>query len=806
MQITEIIAVGPGWNRVRMEDGSIYTLSGNYNWRSNNPGNIEYGPFAISQGAIGSGAVPAGRQRGFAIFPTYEQGRTAKEQLLFATDPYAGAERGGYAKGSIGSAIHRYAPSSENNTEMYIREVAGALGVDPNTKLSALSPEQRAVMLDAMEVVEGYKVGDIFNAQGVRLPPAEIPNVVGTKTDTTPPSVAQRVNQMWDEAPPIPEPRSAGTAARALATFKAPRPVAKPGSIAAQQAENAAKSQPRPLQQAERARARAELSATPQTFAGQEGAPVARLADTAARAANPGRQVTAAELAAAHQGQPWTEADGPMVRTNWSGTGAQQALDSAGGIGEEGQPEAGMPATSAPVPRPASERPGPPPQAEPAARRLLPVIGPTGQERMDPVGRMPERGLVSGMRSVQSVPQRLVGEEATAAPTAAMTATKTPVTTRIANADPTATAGNVAMPKGARPQVADSLVASAEAASRDQQRRTQLERQGMSYAGQDRAVGLAPQKAPATGTGARARMDPVGIMPDRDSFKQEMGLPGYMNNVPSIAEMERRQAEAGGKAAGVAARANALFDAGATAKSAADVPKYITTKERVPIKTYAGDQKPVASSTQYTDGRIPLGETLNLKSRDAVAQAEAGRKAAEDIQYRTVTRTILNPAYVEQQASQVAAQPAKRAAAPTAPVSGAAPTAPQKAGDLNPLQRIRQAVGLPVDGLGGGIVKSVGEGLGSMFGLNRSGPNAFIGAAPKVIEGRDGSGTQAVAINRDGSRDVTLSGGDSAFDRDNHQGQNMDVYRANREATGGVITQQSIDKAVEDGKTVYRAR
>ena len=48
---------------------------GDRNWRNNNPGNIEYGPFAMKYGATGSD----GR---FAIFPTEEQGRMAQDALL----------------------------------------------------------------------------------------------------------------------------------------------------------------------------------------------------------------------------------------------------------------------------------------------------------------------------------------------------------------------------------------------------------------------------------------------------------------------------------------------------------------------------------------------------------------------------------------------------------------------------------------------------------------------------------------------------------------------------------------------------
>lgn len=228
--ISEILEVGPGWNKVRLDDGNVVTLQGNYNWRSNNPGNIEWGPFAESMGAIGEGAVPKGRQRGFAIFPSIEAGQAAREKLQFESASYLNADNAdqwghNYPKGSIGAAIYRYAPPTENDTEGYIRAVAGAAGVDGNTLMSDLSPEQRRAFMDAQQHHEGWKQGDMFNEAGVKLPPGEIPNTVGTMLDVQPsapkvaPTPAPRselwkarqdaiVNQPPAEAAPIPESRA----------------------------------------------------------------------------------------------------------------------------------------------------------------------------------------------------------------------------------------------------------------------------------------------------------------------------------------------------------------------------------------------------------------------------------------------------------------------------------------------------------------------------------------------------------------------------------------------------------------------
>ena len=139
-----VVEAGAGYTVVTNDEGQTVRREGTRAWRNNNPGNIEAGRFADSMGAIGSD----GR---FAVFPTYEAGREAKKALLF--------ESSSYRDRTITSAINRYAPPSENNTNRYIRAVADAIGVSPGTRLSSLSDAQRETMLDAMERVEGFKEG-----------------------------------------------------------------------------------------------------------------------------------------------------------------------------------------------------------------------------------------------------------------------------------------------------------------------------------------------------------------------------------------------------------------------------------------------------------------------------------------------------------------------------------------------------------------------------------------------------------------------------------------------------------------------
>lgn len=128
------------------EDGSIETRSGgSRSWRNNNPGNIEYGDFAKKLGAIGSD----GR---FAIFPSLEAGRKAKEELLFNGK--------GYRDKTLSEAIARYAPPNENDTAGYQKSVISAAG-GVDKLMSSYSVAERYAILSAIERREGFKPGAV---------------------------------------------------------------------------------------------------------------------------------------------------------------------------------------------------------------------------------------------------------------------------------------------------------------------------------------------------------------------------------------------------------------------------------------------------------------------------------------------------------------------------------------------------------------------------------------------------------------------------------------------------------------------
>ena len=127
-------------------DGTTTTLTGGtMAWRDNNPGNIIAGPFATSQGAIGS-------NNGFAVFPDVATGTAALTTLLDGSS---------YQTLSVDAAIAKYAPPSQNNTASYQATVENQLGVSGSTPLSSLSSSQMQALQAAIQQVEGYSAGSV---------------------------------------------------------------------------------------------------------------------------------------------------------------------------------------------------------------------------------------------------------------------------------------------------------------------------------------------------------------------------------------------------------------------------------------------------------------------------------------------------------------------------------------------------------------------------------------------------------------------------------------------------------------------
>jgi hypothetical protein len=87
--------------------------------RNNNPGDIEYGRFAIAHGATGTD----GR---FAIFATPQAGYACMAALLGSA----------YAGMTIEAALNKYAPPVENNTNLYLQDILEWTGLQATDIIS----------------------------------------------------------------------------------------------------------------------------------------------------------------------------------------------------------------------------------------------------------------------------------------------------------------------------------------------------------------------------------------------------------------------------------------------------------------------------------------------------------------------------------------------------------------------------------------------------------------------------------------------------------------------------------------------
>jgi len=147
----QVLGAGKGWTRVDVPGLGAVTVRGDRSTRNHNPGNIEFGNYARSMGAIGTD----GR---FAVFPSREVGLAAQAGLLFNSKSYRDL--------TLAQAISRYAPAFENNTKAYASAVARAAGVSLNTKMKDIPVDLRDDILGAMHAVEGNRPAKAFDASG----------------------------------------------------------------------------------------------------------------------------------------------------------------------------------------------------------------------------------------------------------------------------------------------------------------------------------------------------------------------------------------------------------------------------------------------------------------------------------------------------------------------------------------------------------------------------------------------------------------------------------------------------------------
>jgi len=134
--------------------GNEKRTGGTISWRTNNPGNVEYGDFAKGYGAIGWAMSGDGEK--VAVMPTLDAG--IKMQIALWRRP-------SYNNRTIDQGAQRWAGANagKRNTP-YAQALASAAGATIDTKVSDLSDSQVSEMVKAQMKLEGFKPGTVTTA------------------------------------------------------------------------------------------------------------------------------------------------------------------------------------------------------------------------------------------------------------------------------------------------------------------------------------------------------------------------------------------------------------------------------------------------------------------------------------------------------------------------------------------------------------------------------------------------------------------------------------------------------------------
>jgi hypothetical protein len=138
--ITGVIDGGRGYTTVTYSDGTTERRGGTIAARANNPGNMMYGPLAISLGAVGSS--PSTNGPPVAVFPTAAAGFAAMDAQL---------SRDKYSSGPIGQTLSQWAEAPD-----YASKVTSAAGIDPSKKYTDLNQSEKTKLMQSMAKQEGY--------------------------------------------------------------------------------------------------------------------------------------------------------------------------------------------------------------------------------------------------------------------------------------------------------------------------------------------------------------------------------------------------------------------------------------------------------------------------------------------------------------------------------------------------------------------------------------------------------------------------------------------------------------------------
>lgn len=116
---------------IARKEGYLKSKPMNRAVRNNNPGNLEWGPFARQHGATRIEEIPPGYTSTprFAYFPDVTLGWKAMRER-FATGMYKGL--------TVKQAMYKYAPPNENDTDSYIKFICQRVGCTPDTLVEEL--------------------------------------------------------------------------------------------------------------------------------------------------------------------------------------------------------------------------------------------------------------------------------------------------------------------------------------------------------------------------------------------------------------------------------------------------------------------------------------------------------------------------------------------------------------------------------------------------------------------------------------------------------------------------------------------
>jgi hypothetical protein len=159
---------GDTWAMLQAPDsGPELHIGGTIAWRYNNPGNIRPGRRASYPRAVNIG-LPSG----FALFPTYAEGRLALHDLLRSRR---------YGPLQLVQMFWMYlgmkpeVPSDQGDPEQYARNVIAQTRLDGTRTVDSLDDSELDVVMDAIEQQEGYRAAGQRPAQTYRRGAAGVP-------------------------------------------------------------------------------------------------------------------------------------------------------------------------------------------------------------------------------------------------------------------------------------------------------------------------------------------------------------------------------------------------------------------------------------------------------------------------------------------------------------------------------------------------------------------------------------------------------------------------------------------------------